>query len=262
MASLTQWTWVWTSSRRWWRTGKPSVLQSVGSQIDVTSDWTTKTARLFKSDGQSIDASASASVLPIYSQSWFPLGLTGLISLLSEWLSRVFPKPQKHHFCVCVCSVCFIVQLSHPYMTTGKTITLTISTFVGKVRSLLFNMLSRFVIAFLPRKKCLLISWLQTISSDLGTWEKKYCHCFHFFPFYLPWSDWTGCHDLSFLNFDFLNQLFHSPLSSSSKDSCLSSLSAIRMLSSTYLKLFIFLLAILIPACDSSSLIFCMIYSA
>ena len=113
MASLTQWTWVWTSSRRWWRTGKPSVLQSVDSQSDVTSDWTTKTARLFKSDSQSIDASASASVLPIYSQSWFPLGLTGLISLLSEWLSRVFPKPQKHHFCVCVCAQPALWSNSH-----------------------------------------------------------------------------------------------------------------------------------------------------
>ena len=58
-----------------------------------------------------------------------------------------------------------MVQLSHPYMTTGKTITLTIQTFVSKVMSLLYNMLSRFVIAFLPRSKCLLISWLQPLSA-------------------------------------------------------------------------------------------------
>ena len=62
-------------------------------------------------------------------------------------------------------SALFIVQLSHPYMTTGKTITLTRKTFVGKVMSLLFNMLSRLVIAFLPRSKCLLISWLQSAST-------------------------------------------------------------------------------------------------
>ena len=63
------------------------------------------------------------------------------------------------------CSAFFMAQLSHPYMTTGKTIALTIQTFVGKIMSLLFNMLSRFVIAFLPRSKCLLISWLQSPSA-------------------------------------------------------------------------------------------------
>ena len=63
------------------------------------------------------------------------------------------------------CSAFFIVQLSHPYMTTGKTIAFTRQTFVGKVMSLLFNMLSRLVIAFLPRSKCLLISWLQSPSA-------------------------------------------------------------------------------------------------
>ena len=63
------------------------------------------------------------------------------------------------------CSSFFIGQLSHPYMTTGKTIALAIQTFVGKVMSLLFNMLSRLVVAFLPRSKCLLISWLQSPSA-------------------------------------------------------------------------------------------------
>ena len=63
------------------------------------------------------------------------------------------------------CSAFFIVQVSHPYMTTGKTIALTVWTFVGKLMSLLFNMLSRFVIVFLPRSKCLLISWLQSQSA-------------------------------------------------------------------------------------------------
>ena len=81
------------------------------------------------------------------------------------------------------CLAFFIVQLSHPYMTTGKTIALTRQTFVGKVKSLLFNMLSRFVIAFLPRSKCLLISWLQSPSAVLLKPPKIVCHCF---PIYLP----------------------------------------------------------------------------
>ena len=88
----------------------------------------------------------------------------------------------------------------HPYLTTGKTVALTRWTFVSKVRSLLFNTLTRFVIAFLPRSKHLLISWLQSLSSDFGVQENKVCHCFHCFPIYLPWSDGTGCHDPSFLN--------------------------------------------------------------
>ena len=103
-----------------------------------------------------LGVSASASVLPMNIQSWFPLGLTGLISLQSKGLSRVFSNTtvQKHKF--------FSIQPSlwsnsHPYMTTGETIALTICIFVDKVTSLLFNMLSRFFIAFLPRSK--LYSW-------------------------------------------------------------------------------------------------------
>ena len=80
-----------------------------------------------------------------------------------------------------------MVQLAHPYMTTGKTIALTKWTFVGKVLSLLFNTLSRLVIAFLPGSKHLLISWLQlpstvTVYSDFRAQENKVCHCFHCFP--------------------------------------------------------------------------------
>ena len=94
------------------------------------------------------------------------------------------------------------LTINSHYMTTGKTLALTIWAFAGKVMSLLFNTLSRFVIAFLPRSKHLLISWLQPpstvifssvqlLSSDFRAWENKICHCFHFFPFYLPWSDGT-----------------------------------------------------------------------
>ena len=82
-------------------------------------------------------------------------------------------------------SAFFTFQLSHPYMTTGETIDLTIRTFVSKVMYLLFNMLCRFVKALLPRSKRLLISWLQSPSSDFGTQENKVRHCFHCFPIYL-----------------------------------------------------------------------------
>ena len=84
------------------------------------------------------------------------------------------------------CSAFFTVQLSHPYMTTGKTIALTRQTFVGKVMSLLFNMLSRLVITFLPRSKRLLISWLQSPYTVTLDTQKIKSHCFHCFPIYLP----------------------------------------------------------------------------
>ena len=93
-----------------------------------------------------------------------------------------------------------IVQVSHPYMTTGKTTALTRQTFVGKGMSLLFNMLSRLVVAFLPRSKHLLISQLQSPSAVILEPQKIVSHCF---PIYLPWSDGTKCHDLSFLNAEF-----------------------------------------------------------
>ena len=112
-----------------------------------------------------------------------------------------------------------MVQLSHPYMTTGKTIALTIETFVGNVMSLLFNMLSRLVIAFFPRSKRLLISWLQAPPAViLEPPKNKVSHCFHCFSIYLPLSDGTRCHDLRFLNV-VSSQLFHSPLSFSSRGS-------------------------------------------
>ena len=143
-----------------------------------------------------IGVSVSTSVLPMNTQDWSPLGWTGWISLKSKGLSRIFSntRVQKHQFFGA--QLFFIVQLSHPYMTTGKTIALTRRTFVDKVMSLLLNMLSRLVITFLPRRKRLLISWLQS-PSDFEAQKNKVSHCF---PIYLPWSDGTGCHDLSFLN--------------------------------------------------------------
>ena len=115
-------------------------------------------SQLFKSGGQNIGVSASTSVLPMTIQHWLPLGLTGWISLQSKGLSRVFSNCSKAS--VLLCSAFYTVQLSHPYMTTGKTIALTRCSFVRKLMSLLFNILSRLVITFLPRSKCLLISWL------------------------------------------------------------------------------------------------------
>ena len=116
--------------------------------------------QFFTSCGQSIGVSASASVLPMNIQDWFSLGWTGWISLQFKGLSRLL----QHHSSntsILWHSAYFIVQLSHLYMTTGKTIALTRQTFVCKVMSLFFNMVSRLFITFLPRSKRLLISWLQ-----------------------------------------------------------------------------------------------------
>ena len=93
-----------------------------------------------------------------------------------------------------------MVQLSHLYVTTGKTIALTIQTFVGKVMSLIFNTLSRFVIAFLPRSKCLLVLWLQSLFAVILEPKKMKSTSFHFLPIFWPWSDGTGCRDLHVLN--------------------------------------------------------------
>ena len=105
---------------------------------------------LFTSGGQS-RVSASASALPMNIQGWFPLELTGLISLLSKGLSS-FPAPQFESINFWHAAF-FMVQRSHLYMATRNIIVLTICSFISKVMSLLFNMLSRIVIAFLPRRK-------------------------------------------------------------------------------------------------------------
>ena len=102
-------------------------------------------SQFFASGGQNIGASASASILPMNIQDWFPSGLTGCSSLQSKGLSRVFSITTVSIF---RCSAFFIVQLLHPYMTTGKTIGLTRWTFVGKVMSLLFYMLPKLVLTF------------------------------------------------------------------------------------------------------------------
>ena len=145
--------------------------------------------------GQSTEVSASALVLPMTIQDWFPLGLTPcspgtLKSLLQQHSSTVS---------ILQCSAFFIVQLSHPYMTTGKTIALTWWTFVGKVMSLLFNMLSLTGWSNFPSKEQAAVR----ICSDSGAPQNKVSHYVHCFPIYLPWSDETRFQDLIFLNVEF-----------------------------------------------------------
>ena len=120
---------------------------------------------------------------------------SGLISFRIDWFDLLAVQGTlksllQHHSSkasILQHSAFFTVQLSHPNVAISKTIILTIQTFVGKVMSLFFNMLSRFVIAFLPRNKHLLISWLQsTICRDFGAQENKVSYCFHQFPIYLP----------------------------------------------------------------------------
>ena len=129
-------------------------------------------SQLFTSGGQSIGASASASVLPMNIQ--IPMNNQEImISFRIDWLDLLAVQGTlksllQHHSSkasILWCSAFFILQLSHPYMTIGKTISLTRRTLVGKVMSLLLNMLSRLVITFLPRSKRLLISWLQSPSA-------------------------------------------------------------------------------------------------
>ena len=120
---------------------------------------------------------------------------SGLMSFRMDWLDLLAVQGSlksllQHHSSkasILWRSAFFIVQLSHPYTTTGKTTALTRWTFVGKVMSLLFNALSRLVLTFLPRSKRLLISWLQSPSAViLEPPPNKVCHCFHYFPIDLP----------------------------------------------------------------------------
>ena len=140
-----------------------------------------------------------------------PSEYSGLISFRIDWFDLLAVQGTlksllQHHSSkasILRHSAFFMVQLSHPYTTSGKTIALTRWTFVSKAMSLVFNMLSRLVIAFLPRSKRLFILWLKSPSAVILELLKKVSHCFHCFPIYLPWSDGTGCHDLSFLNVEF-----------------------------------------------------------
>ena len=195
---------------------------------------------------------------------------SALISFRMDWLNLLAVQGtlksllQYHSSKASIlwCSAFFIAQLSHPYMTTGRTTALTIQTFAGKVISLLFNMLSRLVITFLPRDKHLLISWLQSPSAvilepkniksvTVSTVSPSICHEV-MGPDAMILVFWMLSFKptLSMSSFTFIKRLFSS------------SLSVIRVVSSAYLRLLIFLPAILIPACASSSPAFLMMCSA
>ena len=153
---------------------------------------------LFASSGKSIRPSASASVFPMNIQGEFPLGLTGLISLQSKGLSRVYSSITipRHQFFSAQVS---LLSNSHIYTWLLETTILTIWIFVRKVMSLLFNMLCRFVIAFLTRSKHLLILWLQSPSAVILEPKKiKSVIASTFSPIHLSWSDGIRCNDLSF----------------------------------------------------------------
>ena len=194
---------------------------------------------------------------------------SGLISFRMDWLDLLAVqgtlKSLQHHSSkapILLHSAFFTVQLSHPYMTTEKTTALTRWTFVGKVMSLLFNMLSRLVIAFIPRSKRLLISWLQSPTAvilepskiksvTVSILSPPICHEV-MGPDAMILVFWMLSFKPAFSlsSFAFTRRLFNS------------SLSSIRVVSSAYLRLLIFLPAILIPACTSSSPAFLMMYSA
>ena len=195
---------------------------------------------------------------------------SGLIFFTIDWFDRLaiqwtLKSLLQHHSLkasILRHSAFFMVQPSHQYTTTGKTIALTIWTFVGKVKSLLFNMLSRFVIAFLPKSKHLLISWLQSPSAViLEPKKRKSVTASTFSP--------SICHEVMGLDAKILVFLMVSfkPAFSLSSFTLIkrffssSSLYAFRVVSFAYLRLLTFLSAILIPACDSSSLAYHMMCS-
>ena len=137
---------------------------------------------------------------------------SGLISFRIDWFDLLAVQGTlksllQHHSSkasILQCSAFFMVQLSHPYKTTGKTIALSRWTFVNKVVSLLFNALSRLLIVFSSKEQGLLISCTAvTTCSDFGAPKNKVYHCFHWFPIYLPWNYGTRCHNLCFLNIEF-----------------------------------------------------------
>ena len=159
----------------------PSPFPSIFPSFRVFSN-----EKFFALGGRSIRVSASASVFPVNVQDWFALGWTGWISLQSEGLFKSLLQHHSSKASILQHSAFFMVQLAHPYMTTGKIIALTRRTFVGKVMSLLFNMLSRLVIIFLPRNKHLLISWLQSLSAVIL--EPQETNFLSLFPLFRPSS--------------------------------------------------------------------------
>ena len=171
------------SSRRCHPTISSSLVPFSSCSQSLPASGSFSMSQLFSSGGQSIGVSASASVLPMKHP--------GLISFRRDWLDLLAVQGTlksllQHHSSkasILRPSGFFTVQLSHPYMTTGKIIALTRRIFACKVMSLLFNVLSRLVITFLPRSKRLNFMATITICSDFGAQKNKASHCF---PIYLP----------------------------------------------------------------------------
>ena len=162
-------------------------------------------SQFFTSGGQSIRVSFSISPSKEYS---------GMISFKIDWFDVLVVQGTvmrllQHHSSKASTIQCSAFSWSNSHIHTSllekKKTALTRSTFVDQVMSLLFNMLSRFVIAFLSRRNFMAA---VTICSDFGTQWNKVCYHFHCFPIYLPWSDGTGCHDLCFLNIEFYASFF------------------------------------------------------
>ena len=153
------------------------LLLSVFTSIRVLSNESALCVRWPKYWSFSISPSYEHSGLISFRMDW--LDLLAVQGTLKSLLQHHRSKASIHQH-----SAFFIIQLSHPYITPEKTIALTRQIFVGKVTSLLFNMLSRLVIAFLPRSKHLNFMAAITICSDFGAQENKVCHCFHCFPVY------------------------------------------------------------------------------
>ena len=250
-------------SSRWCHPAISSSVVSFSCPQSLPASESFPMSQLFTWGGQSTGASALVSFVPKNTQGWSPSEWTGWISLQSKGLSRVFSNTtvQKHQF--------FGTQLSsqsNSHIHTWpleKGPSLTRRTFVGKVMSLLFNMLSRLDITFLSRSKRLLISWLQslsavilepkTIKSDtVSTVSPSISHGV-MGPDAMIFVFWVLSFKPTFSlsSFTFIKRLFSSY-----------SIFAIRVVSSAYLRLLIFLLEILIPACASSSPAFLMMYSA
>ena len=165
-----------------------SCLQSFTASGSLLMSW------LFTSGGQSIGASAS-------------IEYSGLISFGIDWFDLLAVKGTlksllQHHSSEA--SILWwstlLIQVSHPYMTGCEKNLLDLWLLCGQSNVFVFNLLSRFVVTFLPRSKCLFISCLQSHSAVILEPKKIVCHCRRCFPNCLPWSDGTGCHDLSFLN--------------------------------------------------------------
>ena len=174
-----------------------SCLQSLPASVCFLVSWH------FASGGQNIGASASASVLPMNTQDCSPFRMDWLDLLANQGALKNLLQHHSSKASILQCSAFFMAQLSHPYMTTGKAIALTRWKFLSKVNSLLFNTMSRLVSFSSKEQASFNFKAVVTIYSDFGTPPNKLCHCFHWFPIYVPWNDGNRWHDLHFLNVEF-----------------------------------------------------------